>query len=49
MGSGDAIFAIEFHMRARSPNKPDAVNPAITSWLHSKHHWRGVTDPERST
>jgi hypothetical protein len=30
------------------PNKPDAVNPAIASQLHSEHHWRGVTDPERS-
>jgi hypothetical protein len=29
-------------------NKLDAVNPAIASRLHSGHHWRGVTDPERS-
>src|SRR5436190_1109861 len=29
------------------PNKPDAVNPAMASGLNSKHHWRGVTDPER--
>jgi len=29
-------------------NKPDAVNPAIASRLHSGGHWRGVTDPERS-
>jgi hypothetical protein len=28
-------------------NKPDAVNPAIASLLHSGGHWRGVTDPER--
>jgi hypothetical protein len=31
----------------RRPNKPDAVNPAIASRLHSEHHRRGVTDPER--
>jgi len=30
-----------------APNKPDAVNPAIASALHSGRHWRGVTDPER--
>jgi len=29
------------------PNQPDAVNPAITSQLHSEDQWRGVTDPER--
>ena len=29
------------------PKKPDAVNPAITSQLHSEYQWRGVTDPER--
>jgi hypothetical protein len=29
-------------------NKPDAMNPAIASRLQSGHHWRGVTDPERS-
>jgi hypothetical protein len=32
----------------RRPNKPDAVNPAIASRLHSVGHRRGVTDPERS-
>ncbi len=31
----------------KKPNKPDAVNPAIASLLHSEHHWRGVTDPGR--
>jgi hypothetical protein len=31
------------------PNKPDAVNPAIASRFAVVHHWRGVTDPERST
>ncbi len=29
------------------PNKPDAVNPAIASLLHSGRHWRGVTEPKR--
>jgi hypothetical protein len=32
----------------KSPNKPDAVNPAIASQFAVVHHWRGVTDPERS-
>ena len=31
-----------------SPNKPDAVNPAIASRFDSRNHWRGVTDPDRS-
>src|SRR5262245_32301049 len=31
-----------------TPNKPDAVNPAIASRLHAEHHWREVTDPDRS-
>ena len=31
----------------KSPNKPDAVNPAIALRLHSGAYWRGVTDPER--
>jgi len=35
-------------MRVELSNKPDAVNPAITSQSHSLYHWRGVTDPERS-
>jgi hypothetical protein len=30
-----------------SSNKPDAVDPAIASRLHSGYHWRGVTDTER--
>jgi hypothetical protein len=30
-----------------SPNKPDAVNPAIASRLHAGDYWRGVPDPER--
>jgi hypothetical protein len=29
-------------------HKPDAVNPAIASRLHSEDPWRGVTGPERS-
>jgi hypothetical protein len=28
-------------------NKPDAVNPAMASRLHSGDHWSGVTDPDR--
>ena len=31
----------------KKANKPDAVNPAIASRLHSVGHWRWVTDPER--
>jgi hypothetical protein len=31
------------------PIKPDAGNPAIASRFHSGYHWRGVTEPERST
>jgi hypothetical protein len=26
------------------PNKPDAVNPAITLWLAIENQWRRVTD-----
>jgi hypothetical protein len=33
-----------FRHVTNGPNKPDAVNPAIASRLHSKHLWRGVTD-----
>jgi hypothetical protein len=29
-------------MRAGTPNKPDAANPAIASLLHPRHHGRGV-------
>jgi hypothetical protein len=29
-------------------NKPDPVNPAITSRFQLGYHWRGVTDPSRS-
>jgi hypothetical protein len=29
-------------------NKPDAVNPAMTSQLRAGHHWRGVGEPEGS-
>jgi hypothetical protein len=29
------------------PNKPDAVNPAMTRQFHSQIQWRGVTDLER--
>lgn len=32
----------------QKPNKTDAVNPAIASRFAVVHHWRGVTDPERS-
>ncbi len=35
-------------MNTTMSNKPDAVNPAIASRLHVLHHWRGVTDPDRS-
>jgi len=31
----------------RRPNKPDAVNPAMTLHLHAGSKWRGVTDLER--
>jgi len=31
----------------KSPNKPDAVNPAIALRFAVVHLWRGVTDPER--
>ena len=43
----------DFHQRdivwmvSPSPNKPDAVNPAIASRFHAGYHWRGVSDPER--
>jgi len=33
----------------RATNKPDAVNSAIASRFAIVHHWRGVTDPERSS
>jgi hypothetical protein len=32
-----------------TPNKPDAVNPAIASRFHVGRQWRGVTDPKRWT
>jgi hypothetical protein len=35
-------------MKKETPNRPDAVNPAIEFQLHYGHQWRGVTDPERS-
>lgn len=31
----------------RSPNKPDAVNPAIALRLTIEDQWRRGTDPER--
>ena len=31
----------------QQPNKPDAVNPAITFRFHAGRQRRGVTDPER--
>jgi hypothetical protein len=31
-----------------TPNKPDAVNPAIAPRFQVEHHRRGVTDPNRS-
>jgi hypothetical protein len=30
-----------------SPNKPDAVNPAMALRLTIEDQWRRVTDPER--
>jgi hypothetical protein len=30
-----------------SPNKPDAVNPAMALWLTIEDQWRRVTDLER--
>jgi hypothetical protein len=36
-----------FAMR-RTPNQPDAVNPAIAPWFQVGRQWRGVTDPHRS-
>jgi hypothetical protein len=30
------------------PNKPDAVNPAMTLWLKIEDQWRRVADLERS-
>jgi putative heme degradation protein len=29
------------------PNKPDAVNPAMTLWFAIEDQWRRVTDLER--
>jgi hypothetical protein len=29
-------------------NKPHAPNPAIALWFQFEHHWRGVSDAERS-
>src|SRR5205814_4261201 len=31
-----------------SPDQPDAVNPAIVSWLQVRYQWRGVAEPGRS-
>jgi hypothetical protein len=32
-----------------TPNKPDAVNPAMALWLTIESQWRRVTDLERWT
>lgn len=32
----------------RTPNQPDAVNPAMAPLLQVSRQWRGVTDPHRS-
>ena len=43
----DVVKAIG-RLRSNLPaNQPDAVNPAVTSRLHSGYNWRGVADPER--
>jgi hypothetical protein len=34
-------------MISQMPNKPDAVNPAVTLWFTIEEHWRRVTDVER--
>ena len=31
----------------KTPNKPDASNPAIASRFHAEYQWRGVADPGR--
>ena len=49
---GTAAYPIEILVRVRAklnsmrnrPNKPDPVNPAMASRVHSEYHWRGVTD-----
>lgn len=43
--AGDQELLWKDEMR---PNKPDAVNPAIAPRFAVVHHWRRVTDPERS-
>ena len=32
----------------RTPNKPDAANPAMALWLTIEDQWRRVADLERS-
>jgi len=34
-------------MSLRSPNKPDAANPAMALWLTIEDQWRRVADLER--
>jgi hypothetical protein len=29
------------------PNKPDALNAAMTPLFQGGHHWRGIGDPGR--
>lgn len=43
----DTIQWRQYYSPMTPSNQPDAVNPAITSRLHSEYHWRGVSDPER--
>ncbi len=33
-------------VKQKVPNSPTAPNPAIASGLHTRHHWRGVGEPE---
>jgi hypothetical protein len=40
----DRISEVEIY----SPNKPDAVNPAMTLLLTFEDQWRRVTDLDRS-
>lgn len=41
------VFSCTFYMEVATPNKPDAVNPAMTLWLTIEDQWRRVTDLER--
>jgi len=35
--------------RNRSPNQPDAANPAVTLLFQAERQWRGVADTGRWT